>query len=136
MIVELTRVNDEVWLPKHVQLHVDARVALFKSYDEDVDQTYPRLQEVPKRNEDHGCWRAAVTIQVQIIAGLRSSWIGEDARRSTIQNLWWFRLAFNFASEKLHQEAQFLTIAGVQFVRCIFRDLRARPSTSVPSLVP
>jgi hypothetical protein len=76
-----------------------------------------------------------VTIQVQIIAGLRSSWIGEDARRSTIQNLWWFRLAFNFASEKLHQEAQFLTIAGVLRAR-IFKGLRARPSTSVPSLVP
>lgn len=40
VVVELTRVNDEVWLPKHVQLHLDARIALFKSYDEDVDQTY------------------------------------------------------------------------------------------------
>jgi hypothetical protein len=40
IVVELTRVNDEVWLPKRVQLHLDARIALFKSYDEDVDQTY------------------------------------------------------------------------------------------------
>jgi hypothetical protein len=40
VLVELTRVNDEVWLPKRVQLHFDARVALFKSYDEDVDETY------------------------------------------------------------------------------------------------
>ena len=40
VLVELTHVNDEVWLPKHVQLHFDARVALFKSYDEDVEQTY------------------------------------------------------------------------------------------------
>jgi len=40
ILVELTRVNDEVWLPKHVQLHFDARVALFKSYDEDVEQTH------------------------------------------------------------------------------------------------
>ena len=40
VLVELTRVNDEVWLPKLVQLHFDARVALFKSYDEDVEQTY------------------------------------------------------------------------------------------------
>src|SRR5258708_25653344 len=39
IIVEQTRVNDEVWLPKHVQLHFDARVALFKSFNEDVDQT-------------------------------------------------------------------------------------------------
>ena len=40
VLIELTRVNDEVWLPKLVQLHLDARVALFKSYDEDVEQTY------------------------------------------------------------------------------------------------
>ena len=38
--VEMTRVNDEVWLPKHLQAHVDMRVALFKGYDVDVDQTY------------------------------------------------------------------------------------------------
>ncbi len=40
LILEMTRVNDEIWLPKRVQLHVDARVALFKSYDDDVEQTY------------------------------------------------------------------------------------------------
>ncbi|MGA8539295.1 MAG: hypothetical protein WB566_07325 [Terriglobales bacterium] len=40
LIIELTRVNHEVWLPKRVQLHFDARVALFKSYDDDVEQTY------------------------------------------------------------------------------------------------
>jgi len=40
VLIELTRVNDEVWLPKLVQLHFDVRVALFKSYDEDVEQTY------------------------------------------------------------------------------------------------
>ena len=40
VVVELTKVNDEVWLPKHVQLHFDARVALFKSYDEDVEMSY------------------------------------------------------------------------------------------------
>jgi hypothetical protein len=40
VIVELTQVNDEVWLPKRVQVHVDVRVALFKNYDEDVEQLY------------------------------------------------------------------------------------------------
>jgi hypothetical protein len=40
VLIEMTRVNDEVWLPAHLQFHFDARVALFKSYDEDVDQTY------------------------------------------------------------------------------------------------
>jgi hypothetical protein len=40
VLVELIKVNDEVWLPKHVQVHFDARIALFKSYDEDVDETY------------------------------------------------------------------------------------------------
>ena len=40
VLVEVTKVNDEVWLPKHVQFHLDARVALFKSYDEDVELTF------------------------------------------------------------------------------------------------
>jgi hypothetical protein len=40
VVVEMTRVNDEVWLPRHVQFHFDARLALFKSYDEDVEQTF------------------------------------------------------------------------------------------------
>jgi len=40
VLVEVTKVNDEVWLPKHIQFHLDARVALFKSYDEDVELTF------------------------------------------------------------------------------------------------
>jgi hypothetical protein len=40
LIFEMTRVNDEVWLPRRVQFHFDARVALFKSFDDDVEQTY------------------------------------------------------------------------------------------------
>jgi len=40
IVVEMTKVNGEVWLPKQVQAHVDLRLALFKSYDEDVEQTY------------------------------------------------------------------------------------------------
>jgi hypothetical protein len=40
LVVQLTRVNDEVWLPRYIRLHFDARVALFKSYDDDVEQTY------------------------------------------------------------------------------------------------
>ena len=40
VLVELTKVNDEVWLPKYVQLHLDARIALLKSYDLNVEQTY------------------------------------------------------------------------------------------------
>ena len=37
VLVELTKVNDEVWLPKHIQFHLDARIALFKGYNEDVE---------------------------------------------------------------------------------------------------
>jgi hypothetical protein len=40
VILEQTKINDEVWLPKHLAVHVDARVALFKSLDEDGDVTY------------------------------------------------------------------------------------------------
>jgi hypothetical protein len=40
LVVEMTKINDEVWLPRHVAFHVDVRLALFKSYDEDIDQTF------------------------------------------------------------------------------------------------
>jgi hypothetical protein len=40
VLVEMTKVNDEVWLPKRVQSHLDVRIALFKNYDEDIEQTY------------------------------------------------------------------------------------------------
>jgi hypothetical protein len=34
------RVNGEVWLPERVDVHLDARVALLKGYNEDVHVTY------------------------------------------------------------------------------------------------
>ena len=40
IVVETTRVNDEVWLPKHVQFHIDIRLALLKNFDVDVEQTF------------------------------------------------------------------------------------------------
>jgi hypothetical protein len=40
LVVQMTRVNDEVWLPKYLNLHFDARIALFKGYRDDVEQTY------------------------------------------------------------------------------------------------
>lgn len=40
VMLEQTRVNDEVWLPEHVTFKVDARVALFKGFLVDGDQTY------------------------------------------------------------------------------------------------
>ena len=39
-MLEQTRVNDEVWLPRHVTFKFDARVALFKGYNIDGDQEY------------------------------------------------------------------------------------------------
>ena len=45
LIIDLTKVNDEVWLPKRLQFHFDARVALFKSYDDDVEQTYSNYKK-------------------------------------------------------------------------------------------
>jgi hypothetical protein len=40
VLVEQTRVNDEVWLPKHIELRVDARVALVKNYREEIELTF------------------------------------------------------------------------------------------------
>ena len=39
-MVEATRVNDEVWLPKHLSLHIDLRIALLKNFNEDLEQTF------------------------------------------------------------------------------------------------
>ena len=38
--IEQTRVNDEVWLPKHVALKIDARVLLLKGFNIAEDVTY------------------------------------------------------------------------------------------------
>jgi len=40
VMLEQTRVNDEVWLPRHATFRVDARVALLKGYNIDGEQTY------------------------------------------------------------------------------------------------
>ncbi len=39
-MLEQTRVNDEVWLPRHVTYKFDARLALLKGYNVDGDQTF------------------------------------------------------------------------------------------------
>jgi hypothetical protein len=40
IIAEQTRINEEVWLPKHESIKVDARVALLKNFNIDEDVTY------------------------------------------------------------------------------------------------
>ena len=40
VMLEQIRVNDEVWLPRHVTFKLDARVALLKEYRLDGEQTY------------------------------------------------------------------------------------------------
>jgi hypothetical protein len=40
VMLEQTRVNDEVWLPRRVTFKVDARVALFKGFNIDGEQEY------------------------------------------------------------------------------------------------
>jgi len=40
IIIDTTRVNDEVWLPRHVAVHVDVRFALVKNFNVDEDVTY------------------------------------------------------------------------------------------------
>ena len=37
---EQTRVNDEIWLPLHAQIRVDARLGLLMKVDAEVDVTY------------------------------------------------------------------------------------------------
>jgi hypothetical protein len=40
VIFEQTRVNDEVWLPQHLAVKLDARVALLKEFNIEQDTTY------------------------------------------------------------------------------------------------
>jgi hypothetical protein len=40
ILVEQTRVNDEVWLPKHEAVRLEARIALLKNFRLDEDTTY------------------------------------------------------------------------------------------------
>ena len=43
--LEQVRVNDEVWLPRHLTLNIDARIALLKSLDMEVDITFRDYQK-------------------------------------------------------------------------------------------
>jgi hypothetical protein len=40
IVIEQTRINDEVWLPKHVEVKFDARIALFKELAANLDFVY------------------------------------------------------------------------------------------------
>ena len=40
IVVEQTRINDEVWLPKHIWMKLDAKIALLKNYNLTADVTY------------------------------------------------------------------------------------------------
>jgi hypothetical protein len=40
IVIEQTRVNDEVWLPRHVAVKLDARIALLKEYNLGQDVTF------------------------------------------------------------------------------------------------
>lgn len=40
IIFEQTRINDEVWLPKHLALKVDVRLALIKNFNVEVEQAF------------------------------------------------------------------------------------------------
>jgi hypothetical protein len=45
IILEQTRVNDEVWLPQHVTLKVDLRLALLKEYNIESDIVYSNYKK-------------------------------------------------------------------------------------------
>jgi hypothetical protein len=40
IIIEQTRINDEVWLPQHINVKVDVRIALLKNFDVEDDLTF------------------------------------------------------------------------------------------------
>ena len=40
LVMEQTRVNQEVWLPQHISFRLDARVAVFKGYNQENEETF------------------------------------------------------------------------------------------------
>jgi len=40
IIIEQTRINNEVWLPQHINVKVDVRVALLKDFNVNDDITF------------------------------------------------------------------------------------------------
>jgi hypothetical protein len=40
IVIDTTRINDEVWLPRHVAVHVDVRLALLKNFNVEQEITY------------------------------------------------------------------------------------------------
>ena len=40
VVIEQVRVNDVVWLPQHVEVKIDARLALLKGLNMDFDTTF------------------------------------------------------------------------------------------------
>lgn len=40
IMIEQTRVNDEVWLPQHIEVKVDVRLALLKNYNVEQEQSF------------------------------------------------------------------------------------------------
>jgi hypothetical protein len=40
IVIEQTRINDEVWLPQHVAVKIDVRLALLKNFNVEDDITY------------------------------------------------------------------------------------------------
>jgi len=40
VVAEQVKINDEVWLPKHVAVQIDLRLALLKDENEDIDETF------------------------------------------------------------------------------------------------
>jgi hypothetical protein len=49
VVLEQTRVNDEVWLPKHVAIKVDARLALLKGFNLEAEQTFSDYKKFRSR---------------------------------------------------------------------------------------
>ena len=49
IVLEQTRVNNEVWLPKHIAIKVDVRLALLKGFNVEVEQTFSDYKKFRSR---------------------------------------------------------------------------------------
>ena len=63
VLLEQTRVNNEVWLPRHLDVKVDARVALLKNFNLDMDTTYRDYKKFRSDTKIVGVGEIAPTAQ-------------------------------------------------------------------------
>ena len=77
LLIDQTRINDEVWLPRHVAIKVDVRVALLKNFNVEADVTYrdyKKFRTDTKIVPVGGC-RSSTEVSARSSGRRRNAWV-------------------------------------------------------------